>query len=216
MEAETLPAGVSFSLGGETEEVDKSFLEMGYALIGGIVLTFAILVLSFNAFGFSLYLILMVVYSLIGVIAGLFLTGSPLSFPSLLGIIALGGVIINHAIILVDSVIVRMKNPEGRALDEVSGALSSASLGSHESKLSRDSLLAEVVVDAAASRLRPILLTTITTVVGMIPLSMASGLWGPLAFSIMFGLTFAMVLTLILVPVLVYRNPGKQYWKPKA
>jgi len=189
MQDEPLPESVSFSLGGETEEVDQSFTEMGYALIGGMVLTFAILVLAFNAFGYSLYLLLMVVYSLIGVIAGLFITGSPLSFPSLLGVIALGGVIINHAIILVDSVIVRMRNPEGRNLEEV-------------------------IVDAAASRLRPIVLTTITTVVGMIPLSMASGLWGPLAFAIMFGLTFAMVLTLILIPILVYRNPSKQFWNP--
>jgi Cu/Ag efflux pump CusA len=73
--------------------------------------------------------------------------------------------------------------------------------------------LADVVVDGAASRLRPIVLTTITTVIGMIPLAGASALWGPLAFAIMFGLTFAMILTLILTPILVYRSPGKQYWQ---
>lgn len=185
---ETLPETVTVTLGGETENVDQSFAEMGYALIGGIVLTFAILVLAFNSFRFSWYLIVLIPYSLIGVIAGLFITGSPLSFPSLLGVIALAGVIINHAIILVDSIIIRMKNVLGQSLEEV-------------------------IVDAAASRLRPIVLTTITTVVGMVPLSMASGLWGPLAFAIMFGLTFAMVLTLVLTPILVFRNPGTVYWK---
>lgn len=188
IDAETLPESVTVALSGETENVDQSFAEMGYALLGGIVLTFAILVLAFNSFRFSWYLIVLIPYSLIGVIAGLFLTGSPLSFPSLLGVIALAGVIINHAIILVDSVIIRMKNAEGKSLEEV-------------------------IVDAAASRLRPIVLTTITTVVGMVPLSMASGLWGPLAFAIMFGLTFAMVLTLVLTPILVFRNPGKVHWK---
>lgn len=188
IDAETLPESVTVSLGGETENVDQSFAEMGYALIGGIVLTFAILVLAFNSFGFSWYLIVLIPYSLIGVMAGLFITGSPLSFPSLLGVIALAGVIINHAIILVDSIIARMKNPEGRTLEEV-------------------------IVDAAASRLRPIVLTTLTTVIGMVPLSTASGLWGPLAFAIMFGLTFAMILTLVLTPILVFRNPGKVYWK---
>jgi multidrug efflux pump subunit AcrB len=148
-----------------------------------------ILVLEFNSFRYSFYLLMLVPLSLIGVFAGLALTGQPLSFSSLLGVIALAGVIINHAIILVDSIIVRMKNPEGKTLEEV-------------------------VVDGSASRLRPIVLTTITTVIGMIPLAGASALWGPLAFAIMFGLTFAMVLTLVLTPILVYRQPGKQFWNP--
>jgi multidrug efflux pump subunit AcrB len=67
----------------------------------------------------------------------------------------------------------------------------------------------DIVVEAAVSRLRPIVLTTLTTVIGMIPLTYASALWGPLAFAILFGLSFAMVLTLILIPLLVYRWPGK-------
>jgi multidrug efflux pump subunit AcrB len=187
MAAEQMPAGVVMSLGGETEEVDQSFREMFYALIAGMVLMLGLLVLEFNSFRYSFYLLMLIPLSLIGVFAGLLLTFSPLSFPSLLGVIALSGVIINHAIILVDSMIVRMKNAEGRTLKEV-------------------------IVDAAASRLRPIVLTTITTVVGMIPLSAASSLWGPLAFAIMFGLAFAMILTLVLTPILIYRHPGKQYW----
>jgi multidrug efflux pump subunit AcrB len=65
--------------------------------------------------------------------------------------------------------------------------------------------IADVVVESAAMRLRPIFLTTVTTVFGMIPLAGASGMWGPLAFTIMFGLSFAIVLTLLLVPILFYR-----------
>lgn len=183
-----LPKGVQLTVGGETEDVNKSFREMGLALIGGMVLMLAILVLEFNSFRYALYLLMLIPLSLIGVLGGLTLTGEPLSFPSMLGVIALAGIIINHAIILMDSVIVRMRNPEGRNLEEV-------------------------VVDAAASRLRPIFLTTITTVIGMVPLAGVSALWGPLAFSIMFGLMFAMVLTLILTPILVYRHPDKQFWK---
>ncbi len=188
MEKISIPDGVAMNVGGETEDVDKSFQEMFFALIGGMVLMLAILVLAFNSFRYALYLLMLVPLSLIGVFVGLAITGKPLSFPSLLGVIALAGVIINHAIILMDSMIVRMKNPEGRNL-------------------------AEVVVDASASRLRPIVLTTVTTVVGMIPLAGASALWGPLAYTIMFGLTFAMLLTLVLSPILIYRHPGKQYWK---
>ncbi|TAJ14392.1 efflux RND transporter permease subunit, partial [Patescibacteria group bacterium] len=190
-EKEGLPDGVSMKIGGETEDVNKSFSEMGIAFLAGLVLMLAILVLEFNSFRYSFYLLMLVILSLIGVLGGLALTGQPFSFSSLLGIIALAGVIINHAIILVDSIIVRMKNPEGRTLEEV-------------------------VVDGAASRLRPIVLTTVTTVVGMIPLAGASALWGPLAFAIMFGLSFAMILTLVLTPILVYQNPGKQFWKEPA
>ena len=68
--------------------------------------------------------------------------------------------------------------------------------------------LKEILVISSSLRLRPIFLTTITTVIGMIPLTTVSALWGPLAFAIMFGLSFSMVLTLILIPVLVTRWPG--------
>lgn len=196
MAKEQLPAGVTMKVGGETEDVDQSFRDMFLALIGGMVLMLAILVLEFNSFRFAGYLLMLVPLSLIGVLGGLALTRLPLSFPSLLGVIALAGVIINHAIILMDSVIVRMKAAQ----------TFNAQGGPQRS-------LEEVVIDAADSRLRPIILTTVTTVVGMIPLAGASALWGPLAFAIMFGLTFAMILTLILTPIIVYRSPGTLYWK---
>ena len=66
----------------------------------------------------------------------------------------------------------------------------------------------EVVLDAAGNRLRPILLTTATTVIGMVPLTYAGDLWAPLAYAVMFGLVFSVVITLILIPILYSRNPG--------
>jgi multidrug efflux pump subunit AcrB len=120
---------------------------------------------------------------LVGVMLGLLITGQPLSFSSMLGVIALAGVIINHAIILMDSI--------ARIGREHAGSLT------------------DIVIEASSSRFRPIVLTTATTVVGMIPLSFASAMWGPLAFAIMFGLAFSMILTLILIPVLYHRWPGK-------
>ncbi len=174
--------GVTLSYGGETEDINKSFTEMFLALVAGLLLMLAILVLSFNSVRYSLYLLLAVPYSLIGVFVGLSITGLALSFTSLLGVIALAGVIINHAIILLDSLI------------------------SHKASSAQTTALIDRVADASVSRFRPIFLTTITTVVGMIPLSTISDFWSPLAFAIMFGLSFAMVLTLILVPTLFYRN----------
>jgi multidrug efflux pump subunit AcrB len=179
-----LPEGIRVSYGGETEDMNKSFIEMMIAFFAGLVLMLAILVLAFNSVRYSLYLLSAIPLSLIGVIIGLTITGQSLSFTSILGVIALGGVIINHAIILMDSMI-------------------------HHTKIYSGSLI-DAVADSAVSRFRPILLTTITTVVGMIPLSGISDFWSPLAFSIMFGLSFAMILTLVLVPTLYYRNEKRK------
>jgi HAE1 family hydrophobic/amphiphilic exporter-1 len=182
VEGLNLPSDVLLSYGGEAEDINQSFTEMFLALVAGLLLMLAILVLSFNSVRYSLYLLLAVPYSLIGVFVGLTLTGLALSFTSLLGVIALAGVIINHAIILMDSLITE----KATQADHVS--------------------LIDQVADASVSRFRPIFLTTITTVIGMIPLSTISDFWSPLAFAIMFGLSFAMILTLILIPTLFYRH----------
>lgn len=180
-----LPEGVTLKVGGESEDVNKSFAEMGLALLAGAALMLGILVLEFNSFRHSFYLLSIIPFSLIGVLFGLMITGSPLSLPSMLGVIALAGVIINHAIILMDSIARIGREHPGQTLTDV-------------------------VVAAASSRFRPIILTTVVTVVGMIPLSFASAIWGPLAFAIMFGLAFSMILTLLLIPVLYHRWPGKE------
>ena len=185
-----IPDGVTIDYAGESADVNKSFKEMGLALLAGIMLTLAIMILEFNSLRFPIYLIFVIPLSLIGVLAGLSISGQTLSFSSVLGVIALAGVIINHAIILLDSVIHLLRKNTGKPLRDV-------------------------IIEAASVRLRPIFLTTITTVFGMIPLTTASPLWGPLAFSIMFGLMFAMILTLLLVPVLFYRWPGKEFVKTK-
>jgi HAE1 family hydrophobic/amphiphilic exporter-1 len=172
-------------VGGENEETNKSFAEMGLSLVAGLALMFVILVLAFDSFRFTTFLLSIVPLSLIGVFIGLTVALQPLSFPSMMGLIALAGVIINHAIILLDSMLRVLRDETNK-------------------RNLRDS-----IVEASAVRLRPIFLTTITTVIGMIPLTTASPLWGPLAFAIMFGLMFAMVLTLIFTPVFFYRWPGE-------
>src|SRR5262249_43583676 len=154
------------------------------ALIAGALLMLSVLILEFNSFRHSFYLLSIIPLSLVGVFGGLTLVGSPLSLPAMLGVIALAGVVINHAIILMDSI--------GR-LHRTRPELS----------------LEEVVVEAASIRFRPIVLTTVVTVVGMLPLIFAAGFWGPLAFAVMFGLAFSLLLTLMLIPMLYYRWPGK-------
>ena len=177
-----LPAGVIVSYGGETQSINQSFTDMFVALIAGLVLMFMILIVAFNSIRYTLYLLVIVPLSLTGVLDGLALTGQPISLTSLLGVIALGGVIINHAIILMDSMI-------------------------HHLRADPHKSMIDVVVESAATRLRPIMLTTVTTVIGMAPLSLSNPSWAPLAFAVMFGLAFAITLTLVLVPVLFFRAP---------
>ena len=101
-----------------------------------------------------------------------------------MGFIALSGIVVNNSILLIDMMNhMRRKNP----LKPVR----------------------EVVLDAASNRLRPILLTTTTTVIGMIPLTYAGDLWAPLAYAVMFGLIFSVVITLILIPIIYNRHPGE-------
>lgn len=179
----TLPAGTWLTYGGDDEEIKQTFTEMILALVAGLILMFAMLVLEFNAFRTTLRLLLAIPLSLTGVLIGLFLMGEPLSLTAFLGMIALAGVIINHGILLLD--VLNHLQAEG----------------------SQDAN--EVVLKAASSRLRPIVLTTITTVIGMIPLTFVSDMWAPLAYTIAFGLLYGTLLTLVLIPLLSYRHLSK-------
>ncbi len=169
--------------GGETDESNTAFIEMFLALIVGVLLMVGILVLQFNSYLHMRYVLSILPYSLIGIMAGLALTANPLSFPSIMGFIALSGIVVNNSILLID-----MMN----------------SLRREQPK--RD--VHEIVLEAASSRLRPILLTTITTVIGMVPLTYAGDLWAPLAYAVMFGLVFSVLITLVLIPILYTRRPG--------
>ena len=183
------PEGVEYGFGGgEAEETQKSFAEMGFSLIYGLILVFAILVLQFNSFRQAFMILSITPFILIGIFLGLFLTVQPVSFPSIMGFIAIAGIAVNNSIILVDVMNrLRKANP-------------------HMSPK-------EVVLEGAGQRLRPIVLTTLTTVIGIAPLTYASALWSPLAWSIIFGLTFTVVLTLILIPILYHRRMLKDQAK---
>ena len=170
--------------GGETDESNQAFIEMLLALIVGVVLMIAILTLQFNSYLHTRYVLSILPFSLIGIMSGLALTGSSLSFPSIMGFIALSGIVVNNSILLID-----MMNQMRRKFPKRN--------------------IKTIVIDAAGNRLRPILLTTITTVIGMIPLTYAGDLWSPLAYAVMFGLVFSVFITLVLIPVIYLRKPGK-------
>jgi len=179
-----IPNTVELSTGGgETDDSNQAFVEMLLALVVGIVLMVAVLTLQFNSYRFMLYVLSILPYSLIGIFIGLAITQSSLSFPSIMGFIALSGIVVNNSILLIDM----MNNLRRKAPDRP---------------------VREVVIEAATNRLRPILLTTVTTVIGMVPLVYAGDLWSPLAYAVMFGLVFSVIITLLLIPIIYLRNPG--------
>jgi multidrug efflux pump subunit AcrB len=186
-----LPSDVTVTYGGDAQSINQSFSQLFLCLLVGLVAMFMILILAFNSIHDTIQLLLIIPLSLIGVLFGLALTHQTLSFPVFLGFVALGGVIVNHAIILTDSMV-------------------------NKAKAEPDKPKIDVALEAASTRLRPIFLTTVTTVIGMVPLELAGGTFGPLAFTVMFGLSFAILLTLVLLPTLFYRSEMRKERKLAA
>lgn len=177
LEEQAWPSNYTYELGGEAEESAKN---MG-AIADYLPLSFFIIVLlligQFNSFRKPLIILLTIPLGLIGVILGLLLTGSYFGFMPFLGIISLAGIVINNAIVLIDRIQIEM--------DEFKRTQQDA------------------IVAAAQQRFRPIMLTTATTTLGLIPLWIGGGvIWEPMAITIIFGLLFATILTLLVVPVM--------------
>lgn len=170
---------VEWSLGGEAQQSAESGAELGVALMIGIALMIGVLIFQFDSIRNTVFIISVVPLGLIGVLLGLFFFNQTLSFTALLGFVALTGIVVNNSIILIDVI---------------------TSLQKEKNLSHRD-----IVIKGSVSRIRPILLTTITTVTGMVPLLFTSPVWRPLALAIITGLLFAVVLTLFLIPFLFYR-----------
>lgn len=169
-----LPASIELSYGGEQEEVDRSFRELSVVFAVTIVAQLAIVVWEFRSVRIATTILLAVPFSLSGAILGLFVTGNAFGFTAFLGLITLGGVVTNHAIMFFEY-----------ANAEMSQGLRSV-----------DALLA-----AGQKRLRPILLTVLLSVGGLLPLGGGGGnLWPPMAWSLIFGLLLSIVLAVVVVP----------------
>jgi multidrug efflux pump subunit AcrB len=177
------PDGITIEFGGESEESNAAFAELGLALIVGIMLMVGVLVFQFDSYRHAAYVLSILPFSLIGILYGLAITGSALSFPSIMGFIALSGIVVNNSILLID----QMNN---RRRSDPSAPIMT------------------VVIESSVSRLRPIILTSLTTVIGMVPLLYTDDLWIPLATAIIFGLIFSVIITLVLIPIIYSKYPG--------
>lgn len=178
LEKMDFPEGYSFSMGGQAEDMQESFADLAIALVFSIFLVYAVMAVQFENFLYPFIIMFAMPTAIIGVLGGLFITNIPLSIPAFIGLIMLAGIVVNNSIVLVDYINILRRNGMNRY---------------------------EAILHAGPSRLRPILMTTLTTVLGMVPLALALGEGAetqqPLAVVIIFGLTASMLFTLLFVPV---------------
>ncbi len=178
MSGYSMPDGYSYDYTGETEEMMKSFESLGLALILAIILVYMVLASQFESLIHPFTIMFSVPISLTGAMFALFITNQNLSMPAFIGLIMLAGIVVNNAIVLVDYIITLRGKGQERT---------------------------EAILNAGPTRLRPILMTTLTTVLAMIPMALGLGegteLMAPLAISVIGGLSLSTVLTLVIIPV---------------
>lgn len=180
------PADITAELGGQNAEMAVSFQSLRFAMILAIFLVYLVMAATFESFIHPLIVLFAVPMAVIGVVMGLLITGTDVSVMVLIGVILLVGVVVNNAIVLIDAV-----NRLRRAgLDKT-----------------------EAVVRAGHIRLRPILMTTLTSVLGLLPMAVAWGegseLRAPLAITVLFGLSVSTLLTLIVIPAIYVWVPSR-------
>ncbi len=173
-----IPSDYDIDYSGATADVDESFNDLFRSMIIGIILIAFTLVMMFNSLKQPFIILLTLPLALIGVFPGLLIVGLNLSFPAFLGVVALSGVVVNDAIVLIDRI--------------------------NKTRLKHNTTFKEAIAEAANSRLQPIIMTTITTVIGILPLSLTNEFWAGLGFSLIFGLIAGTFLTLIVIPVLYH------------
>ncbi len=180
--ADPLPPGVVWKVAGSTEQMTESFGDLLFAMAISIFLVYTVMVIQFERFIQPLIVMASVPFVVIGVVASLSAYRSTLNIVSLMGMIALAGIVVNNAIVLIDYINLLRR---------------------------RDGLsLARAVIAGSASRLRPILMTTLTTVIGIIPMALGIGegaeIYAPLGQAISGGLATSTLVTLFLVPTLYF------------
>jgi multidrug efflux pump subunit AcrB len=183
IEAIQLPPGYSLEFDGEYGSASEARAGLVPGLVPAVVIMVAIIVVLFNAYRPPLIIFLVIPFALVGISVGLLVTGAPFGFMALLGAMSLSGMIIKNVVVLLDQV--NLNLAEGMSQYEA-------------------------VVESAVSRLRPVVNTAATTVFGIIPL-LQDVFWFAMAVTIMFGLAFATLLTMVAVPVLyatLYRIRG--------
>jgi len=170
-----LPSGYEITYGGESEQNTESVMSILRAMVVAFLLIISTLIIQFNSFKKAAIVLVTIPLALIGVFFGLAVSGLNLSFPGLIGILALCGIVVKNAIILMDKINLNLKS----GID-----------------------FKDAIVDAGKSRLEAIFITSICTILGIIPITFSNEMWRALGGAIIFGLLFSSFLTLFMVPTL--------------
>ncbi|WP_163539675.1 efflux RND transporter permease subunit [Gracilibacillus sp. YIM 98692] len=172
------PEDYDHSIGGQAEDMAEAFADLSVALVLSIFLVYAVMAVQFENFLYPFVIMFSMPATVVGVLGGLFITGQPMSVTAFIGVIMLAGIVVNNAIVLVDYINILRR----RGIDR------------HEA-----------IVEAGKTRLRPILMTTLTTILAMIPLALGYGEGAetqqPMAITVIFGLAVSSLFTLVLIPV---------------
>ncbi|MFO7723471.1 MAG: efflux RND transporter permease subunit [Bacteroidales bacterium] len=176
-----IPAGVMVDVGGAYEDLTESMTDLAMLLLVSLILVYIVMAAQFESLKMPLIIMASIPFSFTGVILALLLTNTTLSVIAMLGAIMLVGIVVKNAIVLID-----MTNL----------------------MRDRDYELDDAIQRAGRSRLRPVLMTTATTILGMLPLALSQGegseIWRPMGIAVIGGLLISTAVTLVVVPV-IYR-----------
>lgn len=174
-----VPTSLVYEIGGAWEDQQESFADMMMIMVLIVILVYIVMASQFESFSYPFIIMFSIPFALTGVLLGLALTNTPLGIMALVGILLLIGIVVKNGIVLIDYTILCRE---------------------------RGMTIREAVVSAGRSRLRPILMTTLTTVLGMIPLALDKGegaeMWNSLGMVVAWGLSLSTLVTLILIPIL--------------
>ena len=174
-----IPAGITWELGGSYEDQQDTFKDMIMLLVLMVILVFVIMASQFESLTYPFVIMFSLPFALVGVLFGLWISNTAMGVMGLLGLLMLVGIVVNNGIVLVDYT---------RLL------------------VGRNMAILDAAVAAGRSRMRPILMTTLTTVLGMVPMAVGNGvgseMWNSLGMSVAWGLSFSTLVTLFIIPVL--------------
>ena len=174
-----LPAGVNIELSGSYEDQQDSFGDLGMLAVLIIVLVYIVMAAQFESFTYPGIIMSSIMFAFSGIVLILLITGTNLNIMSMIGAIMLIGIVVKNGIVLIDYITLNRE---------------------------RGMSVRRSVIDGGKSRLRPVLMTSLTTILGMVPMAIGSGegaeMWRPMGIAVIGGLTFSTILTLLFVPTM--------------